>query len=84
MASDRGSLFCGIEIGARIEQVETELIATGGAAASARLGTEEGFVQNAQRSGFDLLYTRAILVESAPDWPSRRAEVAQRPESGVE
>lgn len=44
MANDRGSLFCSVELGARIERVETELIATGGAAASARLGTEEGFV----------------------------------------
>ncbi|WP_297625911.1 GNAT family N-acetyltransferase [Nocardia sp.] len=37
-------MFCSVELGARIEQVETELIATGSAAASARLGTEEGFV----------------------------------------
>ncbi|WP_330185632.1 GNAT family N-acetyltransferase [Nocardia sp. NBC_01503] len=37
-------MFCGVELGARIERVETELIATGSAAAAARLGDEAGFV----------------------------------------
>ncbi|WP_194852779.1 GNAT family N-acetyltransferase [Nocardia sp. SYP-A9097] len=37
-------MFCDIELGARIERVETELIATGSAAAAARLGDEAGFV----------------------------------------
>ncbi|MFF2557947.1 GNAT family N-acetyltransferase [Nocardia sp. NPDC058058] len=37
-------MFCSVELGARIERVETELIATGSAAANARLGGEAGFV----------------------------------------
>ncbi|MFB8005277.1 GNAT family N-acetyltransferase [Nocardia sp. NPDC056000] len=37
-------MFCSVELGARIERVETGLIATGSAAANARLGGEAGFV----------------------------------------
>ncbi|MFJ4653130.1 GNAT family N-acetyltransferase [Nocardia sp. NPDC088792] len=44
MATDGVSLFCGIELGARIERAETDLIATGSAAAASRLGSEAGFV----------------------------------------
>jgi len=46
-------LFCDIALAARIERVEAQLIA---AAASQ---------QNVQRRGFDLLYTRAVLVKPA-------------------
>lgn len=44
MATDGISLFCGIELGARIERAVTDLIATGSAAAATRLGSEAGFV----------------------------------------
>lgn len=44
MPSDQGTLFCGTELAARIEGVETELIAKGSAAAAARLGPDTGFV----------------------------------------
>ncbi|WP_067568667.1 GNAT family N-acetyltransferase [Nocardia acidivorans] len=37
-------MFCSVELGARIERVETELITTGSAAAADRLGDEAGFV----------------------------------------
>ncbi|MEV6774327.1 GNAT family N-acetyltransferase [Nocardia sp. NPDC051030] len=43
MTGDGGPLFCGIELGARIERVETELIATASAATQARLGEAAGF-----------------------------------------
>lgn len=44
MASNQGTLFCGVELAARIERVETELIEKGSAAAATRLGTGSGFV----------------------------------------
>lgn len=44
MPSDQGTLFCGTDLAARIEGVETELIAKGSAAAAARLGPDTGFV----------------------------------------
>ncbi|WP_198347836.1 GNAT family N-acetyltransferase [Nocardia terrae] len=37
-------MFCGVELAARIERAETELIAKGCGAAAARLGAEAGFV----------------------------------------
>ncbi|WP_174557138.1 GNAT family N-acetyltransferase [Nocardia jejuensis] len=36
-------MFCGVELGARIEAVETELVTTGSAAARTRLGDTAGF-----------------------------------------
>lgn len=43
MVHSRESLFCGIELGARIERAEVDLIEAAGAAAVARLGTGTGF-----------------------------------------
>ncbi|AYF73446.1 GNAT family N-acetyltransferase [Nocardia yunnanensis] len=44
MPSEQGTFFCGTELAARIERVETELISTGSTAASERLGAGRGFV----------------------------------------
>lgn len=44
MPSDQRSLFCSVELGARIEGVELELITAGSTAASERLGADNGFV----------------------------------------
>lgn len=44
MPSDEGTLFCGSELAARVERVETELMAKGSAAAAARLEPDTGFV----------------------------------------
>nr|WP_084535235.1 GNAT family N-acetyltransferase [Nocardia yamanashiensis] len=41
--TDQGTLFCGMELGARIEGVETDLITKGAAAAHARRSDGQGF-----------------------------------------
>jgi hypothetical protein len=55
-------LFCGIALAERVERAEAQLIAAGSeAVVTAQPGSTSQ--QNAQRRGFDLLYTRAILVK---------------------
>lgn len=44
MPNDQRSLFCSVELGARIEGVESELISAGSAAARARPGADSGFL----------------------------------------
>ena len=78
MSAGRLPLFCDIALAARIERVEAQLIAKASEAARRRRADGAGFVipiavvttqpgsksqQNVQRRGFDLLYTRAVLVK---------------------